>query len=34
MTYEERLTWLKVSHEQLITKKNYPIEGNGVYERY
>ena len=34
MTYEERLKWLKESHEQLLTKKNHPIEGNGVYERY
>ena len=34
MNYEERLTWLKHCHGQLIEKKNYPIEGNGVYERY
>ena len=34
MTYEERLKWLKESHEQLLTKKNHRIEGNGVYERY
>ena len=34
MTYEERLEWLKVSHRQLIEKPNYPIEGNGVYERW
>lgn len=34
MTYEERLKWLKESHEQLLIKKNHPIEGNGVYERY
>ena len=34
MTYKERLKWLKVSHKQLIERKNYPVEGNGVYERY
>ena len=34
MTYEERLAWLKESHRRLIEKKNAPIEGNGVYERY
>ncbi len=34
MTYEERLERLKKSHEELISKKNVPIEGNGVYERY
>ena len=34
MTYEERLEWLKKSHESLVLRKNIPIEGNGVYERY
>ncbi len=34
MTYEERLEWLRESHRQLIEKKNHPIEGNGVYERW
>ena len=34
MTYDERLKWLKSQHEALITRKNSPIEGNGVYERY
>ena len=34
MTFEERLEWLKSRHEALITRKNVPIEGNGVYERY
>ena len=34
MTFEERLEWLKANHEALITQKNEPIEGNGVYERY
>ena len=34
MNYEERLAWLQHTHAQLIEKKNYPIEGNGVYERW
>ena len=34
MTFNERLEWLKAQHEALITRKNEPIEGNGVYERY
>ncbi|MBR4755376.1 MAG: glycosidase [Bacteroidales bacterium] len=34
MTYEERLAWLKKKHQELIGKKNVPIEGNGLYERY
>ena len=34
MNYEERLAWLRESHRRLIVKKNVPIEGNGVYERY
>ncbi len=34
MKFEQRLAWLKAEHEALITKKNEPIEGNGVYERY
>ena len=34
MTFEERLAWLRENHRQLIEKKNAPIEGNGVYERY
>ncbi len=34
MNFEERLEWLKSNHEALITRKNTPIEGNGVYERY
>ena len=34
MTFEERLEWLNSRHEALITRKNTPIEGNGVYERY
>ena len=34
MTYEERLAWLIEKHQALIGKKNVPIEGNGLYERY
>ncbi len=34
MTYEERLAWLRKKHQELIEKKNVPIEGNGLYERY
>ncbi len=34
MTYEERLAWLKKKHQELVEKKNVPIEGNGLYERY
>jgi 4-O-beta-D-mannosyl-D-glucose phosphorylase len=34
MTFEERLTWLKDGYRQLIEKKNAPIEGNGIFERW
>ena len=34
MNFKERLEWLKAEHEALITRKNEPVEGNGVYERY
>ena len=34
MNFTERLEWLKAQHEALITRKNEPIEGNGVCERY
>ena len=34
MTYDERLSWLRKKHRELMEKKNHPIEGNGVYERY
>ncbi len=34
MNYEERLERLVRNHNELITRKNEPIEGNGVYERY
>lgn len=34
MTYNERLAWLRKSHQDLLEKENVPVEGNGVYERY
>ncbi|MBO4656970.1 MAG: glycosidase [Bacteroidales bacterium] len=34
MTFQERLTWLRRSHQELLEKKNCPIEGNGVYDRF
>ena len=34
MNYKERLAWLRENHRRLIEKKNVPIEGNGIYERW
>lgn len=34
MNFEERLAWLEARYESLISKKNEPVEGNGIYERY
>lgn len=34
MTYEKRLSRLRKTHQELIERKNVPVEGNGVYERY
>lgn len=34
MNFEDRLEMLRKEHEALITRKNSPIGGNGVYERY
>ncbi len=34
MNFDERLDWLVRNHNELITRKNEPVEGNGVYERY
>nr|CRY96301.1 hypothetical protein [uncultured prokaryote] len=34
MNFDERLKKLQAEHEALITRKNRPIEGNGIYERY
>ena len=32
--FSERLSALQRSHERLLGRKNEPVEGNGVYERY
>lgn len=34
MNFEKRLEMLRNEHEALITRKNNPVGGNGVYERY
>ena len=34
MNYDQRLEWLRAKHEELLARRNHPIEGNGVYERY
>ena len=34
MTFNERLVELNYNHEQLLSRSNEPILGNGVYERY
>lgn len=34
MKFEDRLEWLRQQHEALVTRKNEPVEGNGIYERY
>ena len=34
MTFDERLAWLRRCHLQLIERRNVPIEGNGIFERY
>jgi len=34
MTFNERLADLLLNYQELIEKKNVPIEGNGVYERW
>ncbi len=34
MSFEERLNWLENRHNELITGKNEPVEGNGIFERY
>ena len=34
MTFEKRKEWLVENHRQLLEKKNRPVEGNGIYERY
>lgn len=34
MTFEERKAFVEAQHEAFVTKKNNPIEGNGVYTRW
>ncbi|MDY6278152.1 MAG: glycosidase [Bacteroidales bacterium] len=34
MTFEQRKAWLEENHRRLIERKNMPLEGNGIYERY
>ena len=34
MTYEQRLSWLKSQFEDLVSRPNSAIEGNGIFERY
>jgi len=34
MTFEEKIAQLQARHEELIQRKNEPVVGNGVYERY
>jgi len=34
MTFEEREAVLKQRHKALLERRNEPVEGNGVYERY
>ncbi len=34
MDFKERMAWLTESHASLLSRKNVPLEGNGVYERY
>ena len=34
MTFEERKAFVEAQHEAFVTKKNSPIEGNGVYTRW
>ena len=34
MNFEDRLARLRKEHRELIERGNYPVEGNGVFERY
>ena len=34
MEYKEREAFLRKQHEELLERKNYPLDGNGVYERF
>lgn len=34
MTFDERKQFVENAYEQLVTRKNEPIEGNGIFCRY
>ncbi len=34
MDFNERKAFVEKKYEELVTRKNTPIEGNGIYERY
>ena len=35
MDFQERVKALRAHHEELLTRKNQPLEwGNGIYEKY
>lgn len=34
MDYKAREAFLRSHHEELLARKNYPLEGNGVFERF
>lgn len=34
MTFEEREMLLREQHKALVERRNEPVEGNGIYERY
>ncbi|HRF69096.1 MAG TPA: glycosidase [Muribaculum sp.] len=34
MTFEERKNFVETKYEELVTRKNEPIEGNGIFCRY
>lgn len=34
MQFEERLSLLEAQHRELLERQNFPIEGNGIFERY
>ena len=34
MNYQERESFLRRRHEELLGRENFPVEDNGVYERY
>lgn len=34
-TYQDKVKALRAHHEELLTRKNEPVEwGNGIYEKY